>query len=68
MALSRRGRDALAYIDCEDVIVGNGIPMHSRMLHDTDCKTHPIPYGTDADHVRIQIVDKFSFFHQYSIF
>jgi hypothetical protein len=52
MALSRRGRDALAYINCEDVIVQNGIPMHARMLHDTDCHTHPVPYGTAPEHVR----------------
>ena len=52
MALSRRGRDALAYIDCEDVIVRNGIPMRARMLHDLDCSTHPVPYGTRPDHVR----------------
>ena len=52
MALSRRGRDALAYIDCEDVIVQNGIPMRARMLHDTDCHTHPVPYGTAPEHVR----------------
>ena len=51
MALSRRGRDALAYINCEDVIVRNGIPMHSRMLHDADCDTHAVPYGTASEHV-----------------
>lgn len=51
MALSRRGRDALAYIDSEDVVVNNGIPMHSRMLHDVDCYTHAVPYGTQVDHV-----------------
>ena len=51
MALSRRGRDALAYINCEDVIVQNGIPMRARMLHDTDCHTHPVPYGTAPEHV-----------------
>jgi kynurenine 3-monooxygenase len=51
MALSRRGRDALAYVNCEDVIVRNGIPMRARMLHDLNCHTHAVPYGTSPDHV-----------------
>ena len=52
MALSRRGRDALAYIDCEDVVVRNGIPMRARMLHDVDCTTHAVPYSPRTEHVR----------------
>ncbi len=51
MALSRRGRDALAYVNCEDVIVRNGIPMGARMLHDVNCHTTPVPYGISPDHV-----------------
>jgi kynurenine 3-monooxygenase len=51
MALSRRGRDALAYVNCEDVIVRNGIAMRARMLHDLNCHTQPVPYGTRPDHV-----------------
>jgi kynurenine 3-monooxygenase len=51
MALSRRGRDALAYVNCEDVILRNGIPMRARMLHDLNCHTHPVPYGISPDHV-----------------
>ena len=51
MALSRRGRDALAYVNCEETIVRNGIPMHARMLHDLNCHTTSVPYGTDPDHV-----------------
>ncbi|CAF0845730.1 unnamed protein product [Didymodactylos carnosus] len=49
MALSKRGRDALNYVDCEDLIVKNGIPMYARMIHDLDTRTHPIPYGTSKD-------------------
>jgi kynurenine 3-monooxygenase len=52
MALSRRGRDALAYINCEDTIVNNGIPMHARMLHAVDCSKQAVPYGTSIEHVR----------------
>ncbi|UJR38358.1 hypothetical protein I4U23_031028 [Adineta vaga] len=55
MALSRRGRDALAYVNCEDVIVQNGIPMHSRMLHDLNCHTTSVRYGTHPDHEIISI-------------
>ncbi|CAF3136199.1 unnamed protein product [Rotaria socialis] len=55
MALSRRGRDALAYINCEDVIVRNGIPMRARMLHDLKCHTAAVPYGTKPEHEIISI-------------
>ena len=51
MALSRRGRDALAYVNCEDVIVRNGIAMHARMLHDLNCRKSAVPYGIRPDHV-----------------
>lgn len=51
MALSRRGRDALAYVDCEGTIVNSGIAMRARMIHDLDCSRHPIPYGTRPEHV-----------------
>ncbi|CAF1219488.1 unnamed protein product [Rotaria sp. Silwood1] len=55
MALSRRGRDALAYVHCEDVIVRNGIPMRARMLHDLKCHTKAVPYGTRPEHEIISI-------------
>lgn len=67
MALSRRGRDALAYVNCEDVIVRNGISMHSRMLHDLNCRKQPVPYGIGPD----QVIDKnlkLFFFFNYFIF
>jgi hypothetical protein len=51
MALSVRGRTALAYIDCEDVIVRNGISMGARMLHDLSCHKKAVPYGINPDHV-----------------
>jgi hypothetical protein len=51
MALSVRGRTALAYIDCEDIIVQNGISMRARMLHDLNCNKQAVPYGTRPEHV-----------------
>ncbi|CAF5032038.1 unnamed protein product, partial [Rotaria sp. Silwood1] len=51
LALSRRGRDALAYIDCEDAIVRKGISMRGRMLHDLNCQTQAVPYSIDPKHV-----------------
>lgn len=63
MALSRRGRDALAYINCEDLVVENGIAMRARMLHSVDCHRTPVPYGIKPEHVnRIRFMyDKSSF-------
>ena len=54
MALSIRGRAALAYVDCEDLIVRNGISMRARMLHDLQCHKQAVPYGTRPDHVKNQ--------------
>ena len=51
MALSCRGRAALAYVNCEDLIVRNGIAMRARMLHDLNCKKQAVPYGIHPDHV-----------------
>ena len=51
MALSRRGRDALAYVNCEDTVVRNGIPMRARMLHDLNCHKTAVPYGMSPDDV-----------------
>ncbi|CAF1491341.1 unnamed protein product [Rotaria sp. Silwood1] len=55
MALSRRGRDALAYVGCETTIVNSGIAMRARMIHELNCTKHPIPYGTRADHEILSI-------------
>lgn len=51
MALSRRGRDALAYINFEKTIVRNGVPMRARMLHNLKGRTKVVPYGTKPEHV-----------------
>ncbi len=60
MALSVRGRTALAYIDCEDIIVRNGISMRGRMLHDLSCHKRAVPYGTSPDHVIIGRIKMFA--------
>ncbi|CAF3682060.1 unnamed protein product [Rotaria sp. Silwood1] len=55
MALSRRGRDALAYINCEKMIVRTGVPLYARMMHDENGRTCVLPYGPygmDSNHVR----------------
>lgn len=62
MALSCRGRAALAYVDCEDLVVGNGISMRARMLHDLQCHKQAVPYGTRPDHVKLQISFSILFF------
>ena len=51
MTLSRRGFDALAYIDCAEKIQKKGIMMGGRMLHHENGQTHSAPYGTEPDHV-----------------
>lgn len=61
MALSRRGRAALAYVDCEDVVVRNGIAMRARMLHDLKCRKEAVPYGTYPEHVTRKNLDFFLF-------
>jgi hypothetical protein len=65
MALSCRGRAALAYIDCEDLIVQNGIAMRARMLHDLQCQKQAVPYGTRPDHVKLKIYPSIRFFSRY---
>ena len=51
LALSRRGREALAYVGCEKLVLEMGIAMHSRMIHEIDGQTHVLPYGFNSDHV-----------------
>eukprot|EP00047_Mylnosiga_fluctuans_P013254 m.30441 g.30441 ORF g.30441 m.30441 type:complete len:470 (-) comp4779_c0_seq2:22-1431(-) len=46
LALSTRGRAALAAVGLEDEIVKGGIPMHSRSIHAPDGEQYAIKYGT----------------------
>ncbi|CAF5089061.1 unnamed protein product, partial [Rotaria sp. Silwood1] len=55
MALSRRGLDSLAYINCEEIIARSGVPLYARMMHDENGRTCVLPYGPygmDSNHVR----------------
>ncbi|CAF2812602.1 unnamed protein product [Rotaria sp. Silwood2] len=55
MALSRRGRDSLAYVNCEEMIARTGVPLYARMMHDENGSTCVLPYGPygmDSNHVR----------------
>jgi kynurenine 3-monooxygenase len=55
MALSRRGRDSLAYINCEEMITKTGVPLYARMIHDEKAHTSTSsygPHGMDSNHVR----------------
>ena len=45
LALSKRGRDALDAIGLEEKVVGSGVPMHARMIHDLSGALRRIPYG-----------------------
>ncbi|XP_043211081.1 kynurenine 3-monooxygenase-like isoform X1 [Amphibalanus amphitrite] len=46
LALSHRGRSALARVGLEDLVIQqHGIPMYGRMIHATDGRKKVIPYG-----------------------
>ncbi|KAK3093238.1 hypothetical protein FSP39_013069 [Pinctada imbricata] len=51
LALSVRGREALRHVGLEDEVVKNGIPMHARMIHNTDGSCNPILYGTKSQFI-----------------
>lgn len=46
LALSYRGRQALAAVGLEEYIVNHGVPMHARLVHDKSGSiTNVLPYG-----------------------
>lgn len=46
LALSVRGQETLRLLGVEDEVIRNhAIPMHARMIHGLNGKTHSIPYG-----------------------
>ncbi|KAK7148945.1 hypothetical protein R3I93_013073 [Phoxinus phoxinus] len=51
LALSHRGRQALKHVGMEDTIISKGIPMHARMIHNTNGKRSPIPYGKKGQYI-----------------
>lgn len=44
LALSARGRKALAEVGLEEKLLKHGIPMHARMIHDPNGNRKVIPY------------------------
>lgn len=49
LALSARGRKALAEVGLEDELLRHGIPMRGRMLHDLTGRTKCIPYDVNTN-------------------
>lgn len=52
LALSVRGRKALAQVGLEDKLLEHGIPMRGRMLHDLNGQTQAVPYDPNTNQVR----------------
>lgn len=51
LALSVRGRRALAEIGLEKQLLEHGIPMRGRMLHDLKGRTQFVPYDPNGNQV-----------------
>ncbi|XP_031640865.1 kynurenine 3-monooxygenase-like [Contarinia nasturtii] len=49
LALSARGRRALAEVGLEDKLLKHGIPMRGRMLHDLAGRTQAVPYDSNTN-------------------
>lgn len=59
LALSARGRKALAEVGLEKKILDHGIPMYSRMIHDVDGTLHAIPYDRRNHQAIYSVARKF---------
>lgn len=53
LALSVRGRKALAEVGLEDKLMQHAIPMRGRMLHDLKGRTQFVPYDPNNNQVNI---------------
>ena len=49
LTLSQRGRNALAAIGCEDLVVSTAIPVYARMIHFPDGKISTQAYGKHGE-------------------
>lgn len=49
LALSARGRKALAEVGIEENLLEHGIPMFSRMIHNMDGTSKVIPYDRKSN-------------------
>lgn len=59
MALSARGRKALAEVGLEGMLLEHGIPMYARMIHDRDGKMKVIPYDRKSHQAIYSVGRKF---------
>lgn len=59
LALSARGRKALAEVGLEEKLLEHGIPMYARMIHDLDGTTKVIPYDRATNQAIYSVGRKF---------
>lgn len=61
LALSVRGRKALAQVGLEEKLLEHGIPMRGRMLHDLNGERRAVPYDPNTNQVRKHFVISLNF-------
>lgn len=61
LALSVRGRKALADVGLEEKLLEHGIPMRGRMLHDLNGVRRAVPYDPNTNQVIAHIANRFLF-------
>jgi len=59
LALSARGRKALAEVGLESALLEHGIPMHARMIHDLHGNCKVIPYDKNGRQAIYSVGRKF---------
>lgn len=59
LALSARGRKALAEVGLEDKLLDHGIPMYARMIHDRNGNIKEIPYDRKGHQAIYSVGRKF---------
>lgn len=59
MALSARGRKALAEVGLEKKLLDHGIPMYARMIHDRQGNMKVIPYDRKGHQAIYSVGRKF---------
>jgi kynurenine 3-monooxygenase len=59
LALSARGRKALAEVGLEEKLLEHGIPMYARMIHDLNGAQKVIPYDRSTNQAIYSVGRKF---------
>lgn len=67
LALSVRGRKALARVGLEQKILEHAIPMRGRLLHDVNGQKRIVPYDSNTNQVCIVFMIYFFLYHAISI-